>query len=139
MITKPTADEIRNDYLEGYNITTSLMSDSRIEQFRDYDVIPMIESIIRKSMSAETTHTEYYDGNGTSILILNRRNISSLVSIELIGVQDIIGTISVAAIDIIADEGILKARTSLSEGAYFSSFPKGKKNIKFYFCQNLIM
>ena len=126
----PTVDEIRNIFLEGYDITTSIASDSFIERRRDKVVVPFVENFIRTSISTQQTAVEYYNGNGTTTLILNRRNIVSLTKIELVGVQDIIGTISLASIEIIPDQGILKAKTTLSEGAFFALFPKGKRNIK---------
>ena len=126
----PTATECRN-HLEGYNITTSIISDAWVEEERDYVIVPFVESIIKTSLSSETTATEYYSGNGTDIIILNRRgNINSIDTIEFVDGADIVGSVSVQSVELINNEGIIKSKTNLSEGMVFTVFPKGNHNIK---------
>ena len=124
----PDADSMRA-HLEGYNITTSILSDTWIEDERDNTIVPFVEEYTG-SLSAEETKTEYYSGNGTDTLMLNRRNINSLVSIEFVRAGDLLGNISLGSIQLIASEGILKAKTNISEGLLFSLFSKGEKNIR---------
>lgn len=129
MATIPTATEIR-DHLEGYNITTSIISDAFIVDERDNNIIPFIESVCRTSLSAEKEVTEWYSGNGTSILILNRRNINSVSTIQLVSGEDVTAVINPASIDKILAEGILKVKSGLSEYFNWRIFPKGEDNLK---------
>ncbi len=126
----PTATEARN-HLEGYQVNSSILSDGWIEDERDGNVVPYVESYTKRSISDETEQevTEFYSGVGTSILILNRRPVNELVNLELVR-GDELGPISVQSHEPIGSQGLLKAKTNLSEGIFFSIFPKGEKNIK---------
>ena len=124
----PTATEIRA-HLEGYNITTSIISDAWIEDERDNSVIPMVEQIVG-SLSAEETKTEYYSGNGTDTLILNRRNINEITEIQYVNYSGELGIVSINSVELIEDQGILKAKANIDEGLYHVLFSKGNKNIK---------
>lgn len=125
----PTVQECR-DHLEGYNITTSILSTAWITDEMTYNVLPMVEQITGDLSAAETI-TDYLSGNGGKTLILHRRNSTiTLVSITLVSSSDIIGTIPLTSVELIAKEGILRAKTLISEGLYFPLFPHGQKNIK---------
>lgn len=127
-MSKPTASEIRG-YLEGYNITSSILSDTWIENTRDDIVIPYIERFTG-NLESEEIITEYLSGTGGDILYLSHRNINSIESIEFVRAEEIIGNISVDSVELISGEGILKARTNFSEGLNYILFPRGSKNIK---------
>jgi hypothetical protein len=122
--------DMRN-HLEGYcEVTTSSISDAWIIDERDNTVIPYVNNFCQTDIQTEQTAVEWYSGNGTDTMILNRRNINSIVSIELVKAYNIFAGISVSSVDIISAEGILKAKTNLNEGLYVVLFPKGKDNIK---------
>lgn len=132
-MAKPTASEIR-DYLEGYCETDNIVSDEWIEGRRDNLVIPICERITRRSFSSVETLVEYRSGNGGNILRLNRRPITSLVSVEYVTAPDSFVEIGLTNFILLADEGEIKARASesvLSSSSVF--FPKGEKNIKVTF------
>lgn len=123
----PTATEIRA-LLEGYGVTTDVLSDEWIDECRDEEVIPHIEDITRMEFSGVQTITEYYNGNGTSVLILNRRPIVSIISIKTVGGLSEYNLIN--SIELIAAEGSVKVKTDYNEGIYGPIFRKGDKNIK---------
>jgi len=125
----PTADDIRS-YLEGYGISSSIVSDSWIDETILYEVVPFVESVIKTSLTEETTAVEYYSGNGRDTLILNRRFINSIVKIELVTGVDYDNAVNLNNIDIIADQGILKAKITIDEFFKNVVFPKGNRNIK---------
>ena len=130
MASIPTATNCR-DYLEGYNITTAIVSDSWIEDERDNDVVPWWEGVTRMSLSAETEVTEYYSGNGDELLILNRRPVNSVSNIEYVLGTEVTGVIGGGSFEVITTEGILKAKYGFADGAYLAKlWPKGKANIK---------
>jgi hypothetical protein len=126
-MAKPTAAEIRA-ILESYGIIDSVLSDSWIENCRDNEVIPHVKDITRMTFEGEAETTEYYNGNGHSVLILNRRPVVELVSIETVGAI-VVGNL-VNATELIPAEGMIKARTNYKEAVYGPIFPKGDKNIK---------
>ena len=128
-VSLPTVSDIRAE-LEGYSITASLVSDAWITSEMNDFVIPFIEETCRTSLTSLQTVTEYYSGNGQSVLILDRRNIVELISVVIVRGADFLSFINIDAIDLVSGEGALKARTRVSEGVYFSIFPKGEKNLK---------
>lgn len=125
----PTATEIR-DNLEGYNITTSIMSDTWIINKMNRIVVPFVQNFIRRSVSAEEEITEYHSGTGRDLLLLNRRNINSIVRIELVSGTDIDATINLSSIQLIPEEGTLKVKSGINQYYNYRVFPKGEKNIK---------
>lgn len=125
----PTSTEVRA-YLEGYQITSSILSDDWIDNEITNSVVPYVEKRIRGPLSSTEQVTEWYSGNGTSILFLNRRNIVSLDQVALVRGSDFLSYIALDAIDVEAAKGVLKARTRVAEGYYFSIFPKGEDNLK---------
>lgn len=124
----PTATECR-EHLEGYGITTSILSDAWIEDERDNTMLPFVEKFTGDLSAAETI-TDYISGNGTDVLMLRHRNVNSLTSIEIVGATDIIGSISLNSVILISGQGIIKAESRISEGLTFPLFPRGNKNIK---------
>ena len=79
------------------------------------------------TFEGEETKTEYYNGNGKDILILNRRPVNSITSIKYVG--DSVGSNLSNCVELISSEGILKAKHNYAEGIYYPLFWKGEKNI----------
>lgn len=126
-MAKPTADEIRAE-LEGYGIDETVLSDEWIDRCRDQEVIPHVKDITRMEFEGIQTIEEYYNGNGTSTLMLNRKPIVSLVKAEFLDgfvLRDL-----AQSIDLIPSEGMLKARSILVTTRYQSFFSRGDKNWK---------
>ncbi len=126
----PTAAMIRN-FLEGYCITAGVISDAWLIKRRDRFIVPVVERVIRQSLMSESTATEYYSGTGGSILILNRRPIIALTSLAYTNYAEIDQfVINVNSIQVVADEGILKARYDFREDNWRPIFAKGNHNIR---------
>jgi hypothetical protein len=128
-MSAPTADEIRT-FLEGYGIEATQLTSTWIENRRDRFVIPYIENITRQKYSAIQTVIEYYNGNGTSLLILNRRPVVALVEVRLVTYNYAETILGLGNIEVISAEGMLKAVGVSDNYPYTSVFPKGTKNIK---------
>lgn len=126
----PTIQEIR-DNLEGYNITSSIISDAWITIKRDKSVVPFVNKFISSSLLTEEIVTEFYSGNGTQTLILNRRYVKEIVSIQLVNWINSLIFLSPSSVELISEEGILKVKSSAySEYRTYSFFPRGENNIK---------
>jgi len=123
----PTATAIRAE-LEGYGISVTVLTDAWIERCRDEEIIPHVEDITRMAFSGETSVTEYYNGNGKSVLILNRRPVVAITNIQEVSSASVINLST--SVELISSEGILKVKTNYSEGVYGAIFRKGEKNIK---------
>lgn len=122
----PTATEIRAE-LEGYGITTAVLTDEWVDRCRDEEIISHVEDVTNQSFDAEVEVTEYYSGTGKSLLILNRRPVNSITSIRIVG--GIGGDVS-GLITLSEQEGIIKVSSNYSEGVYQPLFQKGDKNIE---------
>ena len=124
----PTATEIR-DFLEGYGITTAVLTNAKIEDYRDNEIIPHIEDITGLVFDDEiTSDYEYYNGTGKDYLILNRRPVNEIVELKLIGsLQE--GDLS-GLVELVGAEGIIRLRSVHSEGVHEPVFRRGHKNIK---------
>lgn len=124
----PTATQIRA-FLEGYGITTDVLTDSWINDCRDNEVIPHVQEVTRQVFTSATTEiTEYYSGNGKDILILNRRPVNSITSIILVGGLTELNVSG--SFELISAEGMVKAKNNYYEGIYGPYFQKGTKNYK---------
>lgn len=126
-MAKPSADDVRN-YLDGYGIDHSVLPDLWIESRRDNYIIPYVESITRQKFSGIETITEYYSGTNKNVLMLNRRPIVSIVNIEYVAGGNYYTIINLGNIELIADQGIIKAKSN--EAYYLPLFTKGEDNIK---------
>ena len=124
----PTAAEIQA-VLEGYNIETQL-SDAWIDAKRDKFVVPWVEKKTKLSFTGIQEVTEYYDGTGSSILVLRHRPIVALLSISYTNVPSDQFYISPLAIQTIEDEGILKAKANFNEANYVPIFARGQRNLR---------
>lgn len=123
----PAATEVRA-VLEGYGVISTVLTDTWIDDCIAREIVPIVESITGLKFDGEQTITEYYSGNGTTVLMLNRKPVNSLVSITY--VTSVVQSNLIDAVELIGSEGIIKARTSYSEAVYSTIFKKGSKNIK---------
>lgn len=124
----PVPQDIR-DMLEGYGIDTTQVSDSWINGRMTNQVIPHINRTCRTSLTGVQTVTDYYSGTNENYLILHRKDIQSIVDIQFVvgGGQWVF---NINMVELIADEGIIKAKRNLNEAFIRPYFPKGTKNIK---------
>lgn len=125
----PTVQDMR-DHLEGYCITNTVLSDQWITDERDLTVVPYVEQAIRRSLSQEEEITEYISGTSEGTVMLSRRDINSLVSIELVHHSDFDSHISLNSVILIPEKGIVKSVANFPEYSYSRVFPKGNNNIK---------
>ena len=116
-------------YLEGYCVD-DLISNSFIQNCITNEVLPFVETHTRSSFTGLKTAVEFYSGTGKDQLIMNRRGIVEITAIRLVSGNDIDTTINIASLQLIADEGILKVKSGLSEYYNYRIFPKGNNNIK---------
>ena len=124
----PVAADCRS-HLEGYNITTSILSDAWITDVIANTIVPYWENITGMSLSAETEVIEYLSGNGTSILMLNRRPVNSIEDVSFVIGGDSDALFDLSSVELIAAEGIIKRKYS-SINYRSRLWPKGEKNIK---------
>lgn len=107
-----------------------VVSENWIRKCRDEEVIPWVESKTRQSLSGVQQVTEYYDGTGSPIMILRRRPIVELISISYTNVDSNLYYLTPSAMQVIADEGILKAKANFNESSYIPIFFRGDRNIR---------
>ena len=124
----PTATEIRA-LIENYGVTTTVLSDAWFDATRNNFVIPWIEDKIRKPVTQIAEIEEYHDGNGERVLVLRRRPIIALVSISYTDLPPDQAPLSVTAVTVLAEEGMLKAK-AVEGGAYSAIFVRGSRNIR---------
>jgi len=127
----PTATQIKAE-LEGFcEIENGLITDTWIENKRDNYIVPWIEGKTGLSLTGEEEIIEYYDGNNSNVLILNRKPVISLTKVEYIDRVNVTGSIAVSSFVLIADEGIIKAlKNDFSLDVNTPVFPKGDQNIR---------
>lgn len=126
---KPTCNDVR-EYLEDYDIDSGELSDKWITKRIDYSIIPLIERAIGYPVEGITQKTDYLSGNGSGLLRLSIMPIDSLVSIAYVHGGDVSSPIGLGSIEVIKEEGLLKATTAITEGGYSTLFAKGDRNIK---------
>ncbi|MCJ7507838.1 MAG: hypothetical protein MUO85_03790, partial [candidate division Zixibacteria bacterium] len=133
MASKPSYTEILAE-LEGYNIDTSIVSQSWIENKRDKVVIKFIEKLTHLSLDGEDTVEEYFDGTGENYLFLSVRPVNSIVKVEYLDSVNYSRELSLSSFTLIPNEGILKGiRTEYLLDNSYPVFPKGTRNIKVTF------
>ncbi len=125
---KPTALDIIN-YLEGYGISSSIISDDWIEKRRDNLVIPWITKHTRLDFEDEKEITEYLSGNGKEILVLSKKPVNEIINFTYVSGGDTLINLS-ESIELNQAEGVIIKKVLMSEGDIKSVFPKGNKNIK---------
>ncbi len=125
----PTATEVR-DLLEGYDITTSVLSDAWLNDERDNMVVPYVNRITRQVFDTTKQVTEFYSGTGSTILYLNRRPILTLDEIIYVNSPPSLVTLDLTSILVMKQEGLLKSRTNFQETHTLPIFFKGTNNIQ---------
>jgi hypothetical protein len=107
-----------------------VISDNWIIKCRDNFVVAWIEKTLNTSFSGTQQIEEYYSGNGSSILVLNRKPIVSLDALSYTNVMSNQYVINILAIQVLTDEGILKVRTNFNESTWIPIFAKGLENLR---------
>lgn len=107
-----------------------VVSEQWIKNCRDRMVVPWVEAKTRQSFQGIKEITEYYDGNGGPLMILRRRPIVELKQISYTNVDSNLYYLTPSAMQVIADEGILKAKANFNESSYIPIFFKGDRNIR---------
>jgi hypothetical protein len=108
----PTAQDVR-DYLEGYGIDTTVLSDSWINKQITREIIPAVEKKTGQSFLSIKEVTEFYNGTGKKTIILNRRHIAEIIRVETSGEP--------VTVKLEVSKGIIHREIGI--------FPKGEKNI----------
>lgn len=126
----PTSQEVV-EYLEGYCVDLSRITSQWITNRINNLVVPMVNRILRTEVDKELQVTEIHNGEGSTVLILNRRNVKSIDSIKIITNNFSNTYVSIENIELMSAEGLLKAKHNFEEiyGLY-PIFPRGNKNIK---------
>lgn len=124
----PTAKDVY-DYLEGYCIDNTIISQDWINKRITRQILPYIERITRLSFQAPKTITEYQSGNGTNLIYLDRRPVNSISQITFTNVINDTSNF-VDSIELVSGEGIIVATGRPTEGIPRSVWPKGDYNIK---------
>lgn len=117
------------DLLEGYNLKGQV-SEEWLGKCRDDFVVPWVERKTKLPFGRVETRVEYYDGNGESILVLRARPIVDLIAINYTNVPSNQFYISPMALQVIQEEGILKARANFNEANYVPIFARGERNLR---------
>lgn len=107
----------------------SVISDAWLANIRDRFVLPWVTEKTRQSFGEIKIAKEYYSGTGSSIMILRRRPIVELLNIHYTNVDSNLYYLTPSAIQVIADEGILKAKANFNESTYIPIFYRGEKNV----------
>jgi hypothetical protein len=106
-----------------------ILSDEWITNRMTRVVIPYIEALCSISFSSDRTFSEVYSGTGSPLLILNRKNIKSIVQVELLtGTMNT--QLNVQSLEILSAEGAVRAKAYVSFGTIAPYFPKGTNNVK---------
>jgi hypothetical protein len=116
--------------LECYGIDSTVLSDTWIENRIKNFIGPWVQRVTRMSFGGTTQVSEYYSGNGSSTLILNRRPLISVDEIFLVSYNDVDTRLGIGNVVLLKDEGILKAVGVFENYPYISIFPKGQNNVK---------
>lgn len=107
----------------------SVVSDYWLANIRDNFVLPWVSEKTRQSFSGIQTAKEYYDGTGSSLLILRKRPIVALLNVHYTNVDSNLYYLTPSALQVIAEEGILKAKANFNESTYIPIFYRGTKNV----------
>ncbi len=108
----------------------SVLGDDWYTDVLNKEIIPIVNRMTRQSFNGIQTVTEYYDGTGSSVLSLRRRPIVALLNLSYTNVDSTLYYLSPMAMQVIADEGVLKAKANFNESTYSPVFWKGQKNLR---------
>lgn len=106
-----------------------VVSDEWLQSTLSNEIIPWVQRIARQKFDAIETVTEYYDGTGESLLILRRRPIVQLISLNYTNVDPSFYYLAPTAIQVISDEGILKAQSNCDNPGMIPIFARGSRNL----------
>jgi len=87
-----------------------------------------IEQYTGISFSGTEQKTEYYSGTGADVLILNHKDIISID--QIVFVDGVFNIDDLSGVDLIPDQGILKAYSLNTYSGTLNYFPAGNRNIK---------
>lgn len=107
-----------------------VVSDEWIQDRLDNLILPFVNRITRQNFDGVQTITEYYDGTGSAIMVLRRRPIVQLIAISYTNVDANLYYLTPNAMQIIYDEGVLKAKANFNESSYIPIFYKGTRNLR---------
>jgi len=108
----------------------NVLSDNWIQNRITNRILPWVTAKTRQSFQGVQTVTEYYDGTGSPLMILRRKPIVQLISISYTNVDSNLYYLTPSAMQVIADEGILKAKANFNESSYIPIFFRGDRNIR---------
>jgi hypothetical protein len=106
------------------------VDDDWLAKRRDRFILPWVTRVTRQSFAGVQRVTEFYDGNGGPILALRRRPIVALISISYTNVDSNLYYLTPSAIQVIPEEGLLKAKANFNESTYIPIFYRGDRNVK---------
>jgi len=106
------------------------ITDDWIQQRMSNFILPFVNAKTRQAFDKIETVEEYYDGTGSSVLVLRRRPIVSLVNLSYTNVDSTLYYLTPSAIQVINGEGILKAKANFNESTYTPIFWKGQRNLR---------
>jgi hypothetical protein len=118
------------DFLACYGISSTVLPTAWIDKRITNFIYPYVQRITKQNFNGVKEITEYYSGNGQSILILNRRPVVSLTQIFLVSYNDVEAKLGTSNIEIITTEGTLKSIGVFENYPYVSLFPLGIDNLK---------
>lgn len=125
----PNYTDVRT-LLDGYGISATILPDAWITSRITSMVIPYVKKYTRQNFDGITSVTEYYNGNGKNVLMLNRRPIVDVTEIKYVIGGYSMPILNLAMIEQIKAEGILKAKSNFDEAYFLPVFAKGLQNIK---------
>ena len=126
----PSPTDCRN-FLEGYQINSSIISDTWIQDDINNAIVPFVQDQARTNLTEVMTATEYLSGISWDYIMLGRRDPTMvLTSVQLVSGEDVSGTINLGDLQLIPEQGIIKVKSGLSEYYEYRTFPKGNLNIK---------
>ena len=108
----------------------AVVTDQWFQNALNGEVLPLIQRWCRQTFNAIQTYVEYYDGTGSSILVLRRKPVVALINLSYTNVDSNLYYLTPSAMQIISDEGILKAKANFNESTYTPIFWKGQKNLR---------
>ena len=106
------------------------VGDDWLANRRDNFIIPWVTRVTRQSFTGVQQVTEYYDGTGGPIMVLRRRPIVALIAISYTNVDSNLYYLTPSAMQVIPEEGLLKAKANFNESTYIPIFYRGDRNVR---------
>ena len=128
IMAAPTGSEIKA-FLNGYDITDLVIPDAWLNGRMNGIIIPFVRKVTGMSFSGEESITEHLSGTGEGILMLSRKNVTSLVSLEYVQGGDVTSNIGLGGVKLL-EGGIIKAVSNVNEGGTSTVFRRGNRNVK---------